>query len=86
MPFNNKSHNPASYNETSYMYINNISECDSSQYYVNVITFHKKVKPKNVNVTTRNQAKVKLQGVSSKPSTSQMKVVYVPKSTPEMSK
>ena len=55
---NNKGDNNASYNEVSFKYINNISESHPSQYYANVITFNDEEESKNVNATTRNQAKV----------------------------
>ena len=55
---NNKSDNNASYNETSFKYINNIVEGHPSQYYANVITFKDEEESKNVNATTRNQAKI----------------------------
>ena len=65
-----KTDKQSNYNTISYPYINNLSEYDPSQYYVNVITFHEKDEFKQVNATTRNQAKITLQGVTSKPSTS----------------
>ena len=63
---NNKSDNNASYNEASFKYINNILEGHLSQYYANVITFNDEEASKNINATTRNQAKVILHGVPSK--------------------
>lgn len=82
---NNKTDNQASYNTASYTYFNNLSECDLSQDYANVITFHENYELKQVNATTRNQAKVTLQGVSSKPSMSQEKVTYILRSMPRIS-
>ena len=78
---NTKSDNQASYNETSYKYINNISKCRPSQFHANVINFNEKDESKYVNVTTRGQDKDTLQAVSSKSSTSQTKVVYILKPT-----